>query len=298
MMAALFRPAERQHGMLPEHRSAGMMPWIIAIMLFLTALASWCGLSLASASASLASDLDNRLTVQLAEPNPRLREGQVRALSAELPKLAMVDAVERVDERQMQRMLEPWLGDVARDADIPMPVLFDVTLNQPVSKGLAPVAKLASEIAPGAKVTADAEWLAPATELLAALKWLALGLLLLMALATAAVVVMAVRAALNTHEETISIMHLMGATDRQISQLFERQIARDTLLGGIVGVVLSLLAIIPLATRLAALGGGMPGSGGVRWWLLPLLALIPLAAVLLAKLVARRTVLSSLDRKL
>lgn len=297
-MWEMFNFAARDKGVLPEHRSSGILPWLIAIMLFLTALASWAGVSLAGATTRLASDLENRATVQLAEPNATLREGQIKALLAELRKLTAVESARRVGDDELSAMLDPWLGDTTRNADIPMPALIDITLRQAGTDALAQVRSAAKAVAPAAQVTADAEWLAPATGLLTTLKWLSIGLVVLMALATSAVVVMAVRSSLNTHGETIDIMHLMGANDRQVAQLFERQIARDALLGGIVGLVAAGLVIIPLSARIASLGGGLTGEAPVQWWSLPLLAVLPLVGVGLARLVARRTVLANLEDKL
>jgi cell division transport system permease protein len=297
-MLELFNFSNRDRGMLPEHRSAGLLPWLIAIMLFLTALACWAGFSLAGATARLASDLDSRLSIQVIEPNPGLRATQVKALLSELGKLTAVASAEAVSDEDLAEMLDPWLGETAREAELPMPALIDVTLNGKDGLSLDQLRKSVVSIAPSARVTADAEWLKPATQLLSTLQWLSIGLVLLMAAATGAVVVMAVRSSLNTHGETIDIMHLMGASDRQVAQLFERQIARDALLGGIVGLMLALLVIIPLSSRISGLGGGLPGEGSPAWWSLPLLLILPLLGVGFSRLVARRTVMRTLEAKL
>ena len=41
--------------------------------------------------------------------------------------------------------------------------------------------------------------------------------------------------ALDTHRDTIEVIHMLGATDIQIARLFQRRIALDALLGGLVG---------------------------------------------------------------
>src|ERR1044072_168520 len=62
------------------------------------------------------------------------------------------------------------------------------------------------EQAPPARVDDNGQWLAPLASLTGALKWLAAGLVLLMVGATAATVVLAARAALDTHRGTIEIL--------------------------------------------------------------------------------------------
>ena len=63
-----FGAAER--GLLPEGRIAGPMPWVIAIMMFLTVLAAAAGLGLAGAADRLDDQIGGRVTVQVVEANP------------------------------------------------------------------------------------------------------------------------------------------------------------------------------------------------------------------------------------
>ena len=73
-----FGAAER--GLLPEGRIAGPMPWVIAIMMFLTVLAAAAGLGLAGAAARLDDQIGGRVTIQIVEanPDPRQRPGRGR----------------------------------------------------------------------------------------------------------------------------------------------------------------------------------------------------------------------------
>jgi cell division transport system permease protein len=74
-----FGAADR--GLLPEGRLTGPMPWVIAIMMFLTVLAAAAGLGLTNAAKSLDADIGNRITVQIVEANPDYREAQARITS-------------------------------------------------------------------------------------------------------------------------------------------------------------------------------------------------------------------------
>jgi len=69
--ARRFASADRR--LLPEGRLAGPMPWVIAIMMFLTILAAAAGLGLGGAARSLGADIGNRATVQIVEANPDRR---------------------------------------------------------------------------------------------------------------------------------------------------------------------------------------------------------------------------------
>jgi cell division transport system permease protein len=121
---------------------------------------------------------------------------------------------------------------------------------------------------------------------------------LLMIGATAATVVLAARAALDTHRSTIEVLHLMGATDVQVARLFQRRIALDALFGGIVGLGVGILVLVLIGRRVGALGSELLGSADLPLlnWLI--LGALPIWGVLLAMLVARLTILRALGRML
>ncbi|HWL47916.1 MAG TPA: FtsX-like permease family protein, partial [Sphingomonadaceae bacterium] len=105
------------------------------------------------------------------------------------------------------------------------------------------------------------------------------------------------RAALDTHRATIEVLHLLGATDSQIADLFQRRIAFDALVAGLVGFAAAALVIVMLARRFAALGSELLGmTGGLATGSWALLLLLPIAATVLAMAAARWTVLAALRR--
>jgi cell division transport system permease protein len=291
-----FGAADR--GLLPEGRLTGPMPWVIAIMMFLTVLAAAAGLGLGNAARSLDADIGNRITVQIVEANPDFREAQARITMSELQKLAGVKSVKRVGEEEMARLLEPWLGEGGLETDLPVPVMIDADLTPEAYQNLDVIRSAVGEVAPSARVDDNAQWLAPLAKLIAALKWLAGGLVLLMVAATAATVVLAARAALDTHRSTIEVLHLMGATDVQVARLFQRRIALDALFGGAVGLAAASLVLLVIGNRVGALGSELLGSAGLPLASWAVLIALPFAGVFLAMLVARMTILRALGRLL
>ena len=125
-----------------------------------------------------------------------------------------------------------------------------------------------------------------------------MALVLLMIGATTATVVLAARAALDTHRPTIEVLHLMGATDVQVARLFQRRIALDALFGGVVGLVAATLVLFLLGSRAAALGSDLLGSVSLPALAWAFLVALPVLGVGLAMLVARSTILRALGRML
>jgi cell division transport system permease protein len=195
-------------------------------------------------------------------------------------------------------LLEPWIGPGGLESDLPVPALIDVALPPDDGAALARLRETIAGAAPAARVDSDAQWLAPLARLIGALKWLAAGLVLLMVGATGATVVLAARAALDTHRETIEILHLMGATDVQVARLFQRRIALDALFGGLVGFILGGVVLILLGRQAAALGSELLGSAALPPLAWAALVALPIFGVLLAMLVARLTILRALGRML
>jgi cell division transport system permease protein len=291
-----FGAAER--GLLPEGRIAGPMPWVIAIMMFLTVLAAAAGLGLAGAAARLDAQIGSRVTIQVVEANPTLRQAQAEAAAGALRELPGVTAVRIVPQEEIERLLEPWIGVGGLDGDLPVPALIDVDLTPDGQADLAPLRAAVAAAAPASRVDTNAQWLAPLASLIGALKWLAAGLVLLMIAATAATVVLAARASLDTHRGTIEILHLMGATDVQVARLFQRRIALDALFGGLTGFILGGIVLILLGERVTALGSELLGSATIPAQGWAVLVALPVLGVFLAMVVARLTILRALGRML
>jgi len=140
-------------------------------------------------------------------------------------------------------------------------------------------------------VTRDS--VAPLLRSLTLLQVVAFGLVLLLSAAAAAAVVLAARGALDTHRFTIEVMHGIGATDLQVTHLFQRKIAIDAFIGSIAGGAAAAIVLLLLAGG-AAFAGELTGGATLGAWDFLILALLPLALTALATWVARMAVLRAL----
>lgn len=291
--------AAARHRLLPGGRLAGPMPWIIAIMMFVTVLAAAAGLGLGAAVQSMRADLAGRASVQVVEADAQARAALAARTLQALRAAPDVRAADPVDPVVLADQLRPWLGEEAMNGDLPVPALIDVLLT-PGDAGpkIDRLRRLLADLSPKLRIEPHAAFLTPLAGLLSALGWLALGAVLLMMLATAAVVVLAARGAHDSHRGTIDVLHLMGSTDVQIARLFQRRIGLDALMGGALGFAFAILVILLIGLRLAATGSDLLAAIALpmRDWLI--LVALPIAGVLLATLTARWTVLRALGRSL
>ncbi|THD36393.1 MAG: FtsX-like permease family protein [Sphingomonas sp.] len=282
--------------LLDERGATRAMMWIMAIMLFLTVLAAALGLGMVNAAGTLDRQLAGRLTVQVVTADPSQRARDTAAVMTALAGMPAVKRASPVDRARLDALLKPWLGEASSDADVPIPTLIDVDMSVPGEESAARVAAGVRAAAPSARVDSQSRWLSPVASFMRTMIAGAAALVLLMIAATTAVVLLAARAGLETHRDTIAILHMLGSTDVQVARLFQRRIALDTVIGGAVGAVAAMVAIWAILHQMTGLGSELVGGSVLlqRDWLL--LAGLPIVFALVATLAARVAVLRRLRR--
>ncbi len=285
MFAWLFTaPSERR--LLGSRPLKGPTPWVIAIMTFAIMIVAAAGLALAATAARVAAGAEARFSVQIPDG-----EGNLGAALQAVRSTAGVTNAEAVPEDQMRKTLERWLGPAGASADLPVPAL--ITFNAERTADLTALERRVEAAARGAKVVAHREILGPLLRSLQSLQWIALALVVLLGSACAAAVVLAARGALDTHRFTIDVMHGIGATDIQVTHLFERKIAIDALAGSLIGAVAAAVVLLLFAAS-SSFAGELMGGAALGTVDFLILAAIPLALTVLATWVARTAVLASL----
>ncbi|MGB3753264.1 MAG: cell division protein [Parerythrobacter sp.] len=297
--------------LVPQARLGGPMPWVIAIMVALVVIAAAGGLAISNIADNARAELAGGATVQVVEANGPAREEQAVAAQAMLETDPAIAGVRRVPDAELDALLAPWLGVGSESDDagvgggdrsfgaVPIPALLDVRLTDAANADvLNDLQARLAQVAPAARIDAQASWLAPVFDALQSLKYLAGALVLLLALTSVAAVWLAARSALGSHRSTIEVVHMLGGTDQQIARIFERSIGFDATLGGAVGLTLGLAAMLLIGGEFAALNSGMMAGGALGWLDWVVIAMVPLAAVALAMVTARLTVLFALARML
>lgn len=288
--------------LIPQGRMSGPMPWVIAIMVAMTAIALAAGLALGNAVSSARAEIDGGVTVQILEPRAEVRTQQALRAMAVLRAMPDVAGLRQVPQAELDALIEPWLGTgiaAATGAAIPVPALIDVRLKGAASPAqLAAIGRRVTPVAPSARIDAQSNWLKPVFDAMVSLQVLAMVIVTLLAGALAAAVLLAARSALGANRDTIEIVHLLGGTDAQVARVFQRSIGYDAAGGGAVGLALALVVILTLGRRFSGLGAGLVDNGALVWsdWLI--LAVVPMLATTLAMLTARLTVLHALRKML
>ncbi len=272
-----------------------MLPFMVAAMAFLAALALAGWVAAASLAQGWQAGAGASLTVQVPHPTDAAEAGGTRLdrVLLRLRGMAGIASARALSNAELAKLLQPWLGTAADSAALPLPGVIAVRLADPALP-LDPVAAQVQEVAPGSLVEDEAIWASRLARLGRSLQACAAAALFVVGAVAAAVIAVATRGGLMARREAIEIVHGLGATDGYIASRFA---ARATLLaasGGVIGGALALPVLLALAhlaapfgTEAASATGGLNALPVALWLLLPG---SPLAAAVIGFCTAQGTV--------
>ncbi len=282
---------------LKQDATGRFLPWIIALMVYLAVLALAASLVLSGLAQRWGNDLSGNLTVQVSPGGSDSRmvlDERVRRVMDTLSGSAFVADAQKLDDAAARALVEPWLGDGALLAELPVPVLIDVRL----APGAAPdqLADQIRALGPGITVEDPARWLGELRRIARTVQGLSVAIILLIGGAAVASIIFAASAGFAVHRGEVELLHVMGASDSYVASQFQRHILRQAIFGGGIGFTLSLLTLLGLQQAGRGLDVALLPSMALvlRDWLW--LPLVPLAACFLAALTARLTVIRALER--
>ena len=268
----------------------GLLPWVIGVMLFLSALAIASAAAIGTGIDRWSQGLASNLTVQVVVADANERTRQTDATLRLLRATPGIEEATLLASADVMALVSPWLGELPIDADLPIPDLIDVTLDGVTPVDTVALAERLKVAAPGAELDDHQAWLGQILDLAAAVQLLLFAVVIMVVMSTIAIVIFGCRAGLATHAEPIAIMHLMGAEDSMISRAFDIRYLGHGIKGGLVGIVFALLTLWLISRMAQELGEGLVSAFApttdFAFWLL----LMPLFAAMLTMSTARLTV--------
>lgn len=274
------------------------LPWLIAFMVFLAALAQAGLIALDVLAQRWDNGMASTLTVQIPADPDASDAANARRLQTTLNMISETPGVMHarvVSEAKVLQLLSPWLG-VVQAIDVPLPRLIDVETDPDIDLDARILQQKLARTIEGAQVDDHGVWLGRLIEMVRTLEALAAGVLGLILLAAMSTVIFTTRTGLTVHAEAIEVLHLTGAQDSYIAKQFAGRAWAMGFKGGVIGLVLAGLTLALLGYVAGRLQAGMipdmslPLVGWVS------LAILPLAAGLVAGLTARLTVMRTLRR--
>jgi cell division transport system permease protein len=290
---------KREQPLIPVDSAASRaLVAVIAILTFLAALAGGAAHMVARASQDWRSAVSNEMTIQV-KPDVRRNIEEDVARAAELfRRAAGVEAVRIVPRAESERLLEPWLGTGLDLADLPVPRLVVVTISRGSRPDVAALRQALRRDAPTASLDDHRLWVGRLSTMANTLILAGVVVVMLVTLAAGLAVAFATRGAMAGSQDSVEVLHLVGADDQFIAREFQERFLKLGLEGGAVGGLAALVVTVvlgwislswssgPGADQIEALFGSF--EIGLMGYLI--VALIAAMVALIAGLVSRVTV--------
>ncbi len=284
---------------LDQDAHARFLPVLIAFMVYLAILAVAGIMLLQHSMDRWNRGISGTMTVQIMSASKSDAGGTDRAINDALGVLmatpGVLNAVALSEDGTLD-LLRPWLGDLAGQADLPIPRLIDVVVDPEAGVDTQALAARLAVAVPGSSLDDHRVWLDRLVRLLRTIEIIAMGVVAVIGLVTVGTVVFTTRTGLALHSEAIQVLHLIGAQDTYIARQFAGRALWLGLKGGLVGLVFcvpTLWAIGYFAKAMQIDAISQASLGAVQ---LTAIASLPLVVALIAMFTARTTVLKTLAR--
>jgi cell division transport system permease protein len=295
----LLRPAGFDELGLRRAISDRMLPFLVASMAFLAALALGGWVGAASLAHHWQQGAGSALTVQVPRPMEPAAQGAGSRLDRVVAALAATPGIadaRPLSDDDLADLLRPWLGSGVERLALPLPAVIAVRLSD-VGLEIDPLARRLDAAAPGTLVENHGVWIRRLAVLARSLQACAGVALLLVATVAAVVIAVATRAGLVARREAIEIVHGLGATDGYIATRFARRATLLAAVGGAAGAVVALPVLLTLANMAAPFLGNSQGAAESEEILATLPAMLwlglpglPVAAAAIGFITAQGTV--------
>ncbi|MEM5515763.1 FtsX-like permease family protein [Henriciella sp. AS95] len=283
--------------LLPESdaREAALF-FVVAALCFLAVLAALTARGTYTAAKAWSAQVEGQMTVRLMDTDRRGAE-EAAAIVRGVPG---VRSAAVLSQEELEDLLAPSFGPGGIPEGVPLPLLIAV---ETVADAPAEASAVNAALKAGgfnAVAEAHSTYAAEARRALGTLRIAAIGVVVLLAATAIAVIAFATHAALLARKDIVDVLHLAGAEDSFIAQLFSRRFWTLGLKAGAAGSVaaLAVTAMIVFSARSAGSQSQLLPQLSLDFWDLVILAVTPVAAGLAARWAARGTVTHALQATL
>lgn len=282
---------------LPEGKEGGgILPWVIAVMVYLCSMATATGLGIYNAAEDWSADLNNTATIQIVQADREQRQRQAQAALTLLQATPGVATAIILSDDDLRGLLEPWLGTGNVSDDLPVPALIAVELLPGVQLNLDALRAQLAAVAPDARLDDHQQWIGELSRTAGAIGAAAILAVLLIVFATVAIVVFGAQSRLASHRENIEIIHLMGAEDDVIAQEFRYRFMFYGVRGGIIGFAVAVASLMLIYELSTGIEGGLAQQMSLTLTQSVGMFAIPLITALISRQTAGITVMRALAK--
>lgn len=269
------------------------LPWTIGLKTFFAALAVAALMSLEHAIVYWQSGAFTVVTIELPAT---AGTAMVNDALEVMQRTIGIETAEPIPPARVAALIEPWIGQDNLPADLPLPVLIDVSVVPRALVDWQEVSARLANVVPEASLDTGKAWVERLIDLARLAQLVAGAMLLLIAGVGVLTVIFATRAGLAAQRSMIELLHLLGANDHYIARHFQRHALWLGLRGGTCGVLFAFAALFGLSHVGGRIDAPLLPELSLGIFGLSVLVVLPFLTGIIAMYSARLTVLRSLAR--
>ncbi|MGN1091805.1 MAG: cell division protein FtsX [Alphaproteobacteria bacterium] len=237
-----------------KQTSPFFLSWITMLMTFVAALTLFASISMNNIINHWNNVISGSLTIQ----QPTYDLTGVNREEAALKELTQITELLKqqpfvvnfhvLTNEEMDKLMNPWLGELSQINELPIPKLVDVKLDKSVPFSLDMFKTELNAIAPYAQVDSHRIWLSNLIDIAGGIQKTILIILTLLILTTAFTVIYTTRSGLLVQSGTLNLLQMMGAKDFTIAFNVAFHAFWKSFLGGIIGFLFSLPVVLIVIT--------------------------------------------------
>ena len=267
---------------------------IVGIMVFIASFATAAESALLTQGYLWGRTLETRITVEIPAIGDEAAVPQaerVKQAISILRGLPDVGLVMPLSDDEVTRLLQPWFDQPELLKALPLPTLIDIERKPGATLTTAKIQDALKTAVADARVDDHGAWTQDVWRLIRGLSLLGGVMIALMGVTLIVTISLICRAVVAAEHDTISLLHLLGASDTDIARHFQAQAQRLSLRAAGVGFAAAVMiagCLLFVAHPVADLS-----TLNIMHWtqLAVLVFLIPVGAVLLSSMTTRGTVM-------
>lgn len=220
--------------------------WIVGLMAFLLSLVFVGSISMSSSLNQWNLGSAGRLTIELPLHNVQNPDALIREVIATLQKMPGVAQINPVDNQEIVKLIQPWVGQVNLLQDLTLPALIDVDMKPEGNISVSDIVSLLKQLSPGVRIEEHSHWQYMLEKLRLSLEIMGYLFISLIAVTVMVTITLITRSSLATHSSIIDVLRLVGANNSYIARKFQTRAFWLAIKGGTWGVIIALPTIFLL----------------------------------------------------
>ncbi|AIK96007.1 cell division protein FtsX [Candidatus Odyssella acanthamoebae] len=272
-----------------------LVPWIIALLVFLLCLVLTGASSIGVAVQRWQIGMSHRINIEIPLQHEIDRDRITAAVAQYLTTTPGVSHIDIADKTKLYGLFGVTPQQAALYPDFPLPVMIEANLNSETGATVSEIITQLQQVSPGVRIEAYTQWHEMLLLLRKTLQIIGYIFIMLIAITVIIMISLITKAGLSAHQESISILRLIGASNGYIASKFQNHAFKLSVRGAIIGFGLALP--ISWVFNLSSVYLGVPDL--LRPQMDPVLMLgmviVPLFVVFLSVCVSRFAVLRTLS---